>query len=43
MKITITKGPHHEQTIQKCYDYILKNYRKKLQEETQKQQTDLSG
>lgn len=39
MKITFIKGPHHEQAIQKCYDYLLKIHRKKLQEETQKQTT----
>lgn len=33
MKVEIIKGPHTDEAIQKCYEYILEVYRKELSKE----------
>ncbi|MED4057453.1 hypothetical protein P4654_25455 [Niallia taxi] len=33
MKVRIIYGPNTDKVIHKCYDYILKKYRKKIRDE----------
>lgn len=41
MKVTVTKGPHFERNLEKCFDYLFKRFLEEL--EVEKNQELLNG